>query len=337
VANFRGFSKAELADFAGINVFVGGGGKSALLEALYMALSPLKGLSYVVKRRGWFGFASAESLFYSRGEGATISAAFEGGGGEEVEVKPVLPVAERADDLRAKGLDVRSLYALRISAAGRFNVEATLYLDAEGRDAYVIRDGPAGPICSAAFVDWSGAHEHGRPEEAYAAMVKGGGWEAKEAVVKALQAEVEGLRDITTILSGNKYALHLVFSDRAVPYYVAGDGVRYALLLLMHAHALRGGVLLVEEPELHAHPSLLEVVAGSILGAYRERGNQVFLSTHSLELVEALVEQAEELGLKDQDLKVYRLALKGGAPYSKVYTLSEALDAVKKLEWDLRR
>ena len=81
----------------------------------------------------------------------------------------------------------------------------------------------------------------------------------------------------------------------------------------------------------------MKIVANSILHTHRERRNQVFLSTHSLELIEMLIEQAEKLGLKDQDLKIYRLALKNGVLYSKVYTLSEALDAVKKLEWDLRR
>jgi len=94
---------------------------------------------------------------------------------------------------------------------------------------------------------------------------------------------------------------------------------------------------LMEEPELHAHPSLMGVVVNSILNSHRERGNQVFLSTHSLELIEMLLEQAEKLGLKDRDLKIYRVALEDGVLHSEEYTLSEALEATRKLEWDLRK
>jgi len=93
----------------------------------------------------------------------------------------------------------------------------------------------------------------------------------------------------------------------------------------------------MEEPELHTHPSLMRVVVNSILNSYRERGNQVFLSTHSLELIEMLLEQAEKLELKDQDLKIYRVTLENGVLHSEEYTLSEALNALRKLEWDLRK
>jgi len=339
VEGYRGLRQASLTDFAEINVFVGrnGSGKSSLLEALYIALKPHEGLGYVVKRRGWFGLASAEALFHGRGKEARVKASFGDGSWEEVTIRRGVPTAEHLDTLKAKGLDVGKLYALDLSLKGRVAGDVIFYVDSSGRYSPILLREDIRAVHNAVFIDWNSAYAYGTPEEAYATMMEEGGEEAKEAVVKTLQAEYEELRDITVLRVHGKWVLHLVFRERAIPYYAAGDGIRHALMYLMAVFTSKEAVLLMEEPELHAHPSLMEVVASSILHTHHERKNQVFLSTHSLELIEMLIEQAEKLGLKDQDLKIYRLALKNGVLYSKVYTLSEALDAVKKLEWDLRR
>jgi len=338
VEGYRGIRKASLTDFAGINVFVGrnGSGKSSILEALYIALKLHEGLGYVVKRRGWFGLASAEAIFHGKGEGARVKASFGDGTWEEVAIRRGVPTAENLDTLKAKGLDVGKLYALDLSLKGKVAGDAIFYVDSSGRHSPILLREDIRTVYDAKFIDWNSAYAYGTPEEAYATMMEEGGEEAKEAVVKTLQAEYEELRDITVLRTHGKWVLHLVFRERAIPYYVAGDGIRHALTYLMAVFTSKEAVLLMEEPELHVHPSLVEVVANSIIRTYSERKNQVFLSTHSLELVEMLLEQAEKLGLKDQDLKIYRLALKNGVLYSKAYTLSDALDAVKKLEWDLR-
>jgi len=339
VEGYRGLRKASLTDFAGINVFVGrnGSGKSSLLEALYTALKPYEGLSYVVKRRGWFGLASAEAIFHGRGKEARVKASFEDGSWEEVTIRRGIPTAEHLDTLKAKGLDISKLYALDLSLKGRVAGDVIFYVDSSGRYSPILLGEDIRAVHNAIFIDWNSAYAYGTPEKAYAAMMEEGGEEAREAVVKALQSEYEELRDVEVLYAHGKWVLYLVFKDRSIPYYVAGDGIRYALMYLMAVFTPKEAVLLMEEPELHAHPRLMKIVANSILHTHRERRNQVFLSTHSLELIEMLIEQAEKLGLKDQDLKIYRLALKNGVLYSKAYTLSEALDAVKKLEWDLRR
>jgi len=339
VEGYRGLRQASLTDFAEINVFVGrnGSGKSSLLEALYTALKPHEGLGYVVKRRGWFGLASAEALFHGRGKEARVKASFGDGTWEEVTIRRGMPIVDHLDTLKAKGLDISKLYALDLSLKGRVAGDVIFYVDSSGRHSPILLGEDIRAVHNAVFIDWNSAYAYGTPEEAYATMMEEGGEEAKEAVVKTLQAEYEELRDITVLRAHGKWVLHLVFRERAIPYYAAGDGIRHALMYLMAVFTSKEAVLLMEEPELHTHPRLMEVVASSIIHTHRERRNQVFLSTHSLELIEMLIEQAEKLGLKDQDLKIYRLALKNGVLYSKVYTLSEALDAVKKLEWDLRR
>ena len=94
---------------------------------------------------------------------------------------------------------------------------------------------------------------------------------------------------------------------------------------------------LLEEPELHVHPGLMEVVASAIVRSCMKRGNQIFLSTHSIELLKYVLEEARRLGFRDDQLKVYRLLLEDGRLGSESYTLSEAYEAVEELGWDLRR
>jgi len=339
VEGYRGFREASLTDFTGINVFVGrnGSGKSSILEALYIALKQYDGLSYVVRRRGWFGLASVDALFHGKGEEIKIEMLLGDGSREEVTIKRDIPIGYHLDMLRVRGLNVSELYALNLTAKGKVTGSAMFYIDSKGKHHPVLLQEKVGVVSDATFIDWNSVHAYGTPEAVYSVMVKQGGEEAKESVVKTLQTEYRELRDITVLYTHGEWVLHLTFKDRAIPYYVVGDGIRYALMYLMSVFTPREAVLLMEEPELHTHPSLMRVVVDSILRSYRERGNQVFLSTHSLELIKIMLEQAEKLELKDQDLKIYRTVLENGILHAEEYTLSEASDAVRKLEWDLRR
>jgi len=341
VEGYRGLRRASLADFAGINVFVGrnGSGKSSILEALYIALKLHEGLGYVIKRRGWFGLASVEALFHGKSKEAKIKVLLGDGSWEEVTMRHGIPTVGYLETfeekvLKAQGLDTRRLYAINLSSKGRVVGDAIFYIDFSGRHYSEIHIGGSG-VVYAAFIDWNSVYAYGTPEEVYSIMVKEGGEEAKESVIKALQTEYGELRDITVLRTYDEWVLHLTFRDKAIPYYVVGDGIRYALMYLMAVFTPREAVLLMEEPELHTHPSLMRVLANSILNSYRERGNQVFLSTHSLELIEMMLKQAEKLELKDQDLKIYGVTLENGVLNSKEYTLSEALDAFR-LGWDFR-
>lgn len=67
VRGFRGLREARLDGFTTLNVFVGknNSGKSSILEAIYVALKLHRGLDYIIRRRGWFGLGSVETIFYS--------------------------------------------------------------------------------------------------------------------------------------------------------------------------------------------------------------------------------------------------------------------------------
>lgn len=340
VENFRGLREARLSRFAGVNVLIGknGTGKSSVLEALYIGLALAEGLGYVAARRGWFGLSSVESLFHYGAQEARVKLRFSDDSQEIVTIKRSLPY--QTDLTAAKergGLDIEKLVMLELAYRGKVSVDVRFYADAKGKHYYVASQKEVSPIHEVFFVDWNSVYEYGSPERAFSDMLKAGGVEAKNSVIKLLRKEYEGLHDVITLQAGDdRWVLHLVFRDRAIPYYVAGDGVRYALMYLMRLLTPRGAVLLLEEPELHMHPRLLRIVAGAIIDAYVERGSQVFATTHSEELVRMLLEEATERGLGDGDLKVYKCTLDNGVLESEEYTLSEARELMEKLEWDLR-
>ena len=74
-----------------------------------------------------------------------------------------------------------------------------------------------------------------------------------------------------------------------------GDGARYALV--MAATLARNTMLLVEEPESHQHPGGLAKTLEMLLSLARKNKTQLFMTTHSLELVRLVEAIGRELGI----------------------------------------
>jgi hypothetical protein len=167
-------------------------------------------------------------------------------------------------------------------------------------------------------------------EEAYTLTSQRGLRREVKAVMSELLPEVE---DLEILAPNNIPTLHLNFEDHALPIGLAGDGVQ---LLLRHVMALAsppGTTLLLEEPETHMHPGAIRLLARAIHAAVA-RDVQVILTTHSLELIDALT-----LGVLDTQLArvaVYRLALERGTLESTRLDGPEAALARSSIEDDLR-
>lgn len=94
-----------------------------------------------------------------------------------------------------------------------------------------------------------------------------------------------------------------------------------------------GGLALLEEPETHLHPGAIRQAARAIHAA-AGRDIQVALSTHSLELIDALLAEVPE---KRDRVTVFRTALNSDATLlTHQLKGSEAFDARMKISEDLR-
>jgi AAA15 family ATPase/GTPase len=104
--------------------------------------------------------------------------------------------------------------------------------------------------------------------------------------------------------------IHFVYPDYSVPAALSGDGV-YSLLRLCLELAMKpGGVALIEEPEVHQHPASLKQTAKVLVSAMN-RGVQVILTTHSLELIDNLICELETTESLDK-LSVFWMKLNEG-------------------------
>jgi predicted O-methyltransferase YrrM len=142
--------------------------------------------------------------------------------------------------------------------------------------------------------------------ELYSDMVRKGLREQVNAIHGDL---IPGLDHLEVLTEGGTPVLNLVFADRAVPAILAGDGIALLLRLGFELATRAGGVVLMEEPEVHMHPGAIRQCARAILAAVR-RKTQIILSTHSLELIDALLAESS-----DEDLarfSLYRLQLQDG-------------------------
>lgn len=104
--------------------------------------------------------------------------------------------------------------------------------------------------------------------------------------------------------------LQVVYPDHSVPIALAGDGIQSLARLCLELASCPDGVVLLEEPEVHQHPGAIRQSARAIWAAVR-RDIQVILSTHSLELIDALLSEAKE-DAELEKLSVYRTLLQDG-------------------------
>ena len=95
----------------------------------------------------------------------------------------------------------------------------------------------------------------------------------------------------------------------------------------------QGGVALLEEPETHLHPGAIRQAARAIHAAVG-RDMQIALSTHSLELIDALLAESPE---QRERVTVFRTAIdENGCLLTHRAEGNEAYEARTKIEADLR-
>lgn len=128
----------------------------------------------------------------------------------------------------------------------------------------------------------------------------------KEEVIGLLQKLAPDVEDIEIRSpQGRGAVIHLYHSKIGhVPLAVEGDGMRRALAFASACVQARGGVLLLDEVETALHPEALSGVFRFLVEICRQQQVQLFVSTHSLEAVDAML---ASVGDDVSDLVAYHL------------------------------
>jgi hypothetical protein len=96
-----------------------------------------------------------------------------------------------------------------------------------------------------------------------------------------------------------------------VPLYVFGDGFKRTLIFALTVLTTDNGVLLIDEIETSIHVSALSRVFTWLIDTCRRREIQLFVTTHSLEAIDAMLKP--EISTLD-DVVAFRLNDKGESP-----------------------
>jgi energy-coupling factor transporter ATP-binding protein EcfA2 len=87
----------------------------------------------------------------------------------------------------------------------------------------------------------------------------------------------------------------MVYADTGagwVPIELAGTGVLQAVQILGYVHYFHPSVIILDEPDSHLHPNNQRLLCKLLQGVAEDRDTQVFLTTHSRHVVDALSGQA---------------------------------------------
>ena len=130
-----------------------------------------------------------------------------------------------------------------------------------------------------------------------------------------------------------QYRLIVKLKKGAVRVNDLGDGARYAILLAMVLSSLKDTALLLEEPETHQHPAGLAETLKIMYMLAKMRNIQIFITTHSIELVRIASRIAEE---KEIPLAIYFFERKMDGEIDVRKVTPEDKDILEKLGIDIR-
>jgi len=134
----------------------------------------------------------------------------------------------------------------------------------------------------------------------------------KSEIIKLLQNLDQGIigLEILSTSRDRKERLYIEHKDIGIaPLSAFGDGVRRLLYIASTLVKAKGGVLLIDELESSIHTKVLDRSFAWLIKACQEREIQLFVTTHSLEAVDALLNSIEKLQYQNfnRDLVLYRL------------------------------
>jgi AAA15 family ATPase/GTPase len=112
-----------------------------------------------------------------------------------------------------------------------------------------------------------------------------------------------------------------------IPISSHGDGFIALLSTLHHLIRSRNGILLIEEPENHLHPRYLGVLIETLFSYCEELNVQVFMTTHSFDLIKMALEYPENVKEKEM-LLISKMTTDGTTVEKFDYTVDEGLRVI---------
>lgn len=334
IENLRGINSGHLEGLAPLTVLTGpnGSGKSTVLDALLIASSPAPedAVGRAVKRHpGTQG--GSRWLFGALGLEARLAVTTVEGGKWERRLEWI----EHCDERFEEELMTRRAmppFTMILLEEDRYHDDAALTQTgfARGNEFVGKRSGGSGR----SKVPFVRLVDPGLPmplHRTFTEIMKAGYRDDVYALLADLVPDFEQLQIL--VEDGDIPALYISSGGRSVPVSLSGDGIQAFIQVALEVAIAPGGLVLIEEPEVYQHPKAIWQTAKALM-ANQRRGVQTVLTTHSLELIDALVAEASEEDL--ERMALFNLRLDGREMVSSRRAGREMAFARQELEKDLR-
>lgn len=120
-----------------------------------------------------------------------------------------------------------------------------------------------------------------------------------------------------------------------LPYMLHGSGFFTLLMLLSKMKMAKDGILLIEEPENNLHPGYLSVFVEQVMVLAKKLNVQVFMTTHSYDLIEELASYPETEEEREM-IQISRIVNRKGMHELYNYSSERALEEMVEFKMDLR-
>ncbi|MCD6188737.1 MAG: ATP/GTP-binding protein [Thermococcus sp.] len=326
IENFRGIKSLELENLGQVNVIVGknNSSKSSVLEALALLLGACNGnqsfketLQGILIWRGWYGEQAIEDLFHKESR--------------------VLKVGAIKDNNESLTLALNNIHKVILDA--KLIKENESLLNAQLDNFRLIDDrvfssfmlsSKFTPDARFEFLTPLALRRFGYVESLYSYAYEQKVVKKSVEILSVAYPEIEGFSPLFKV---NRWVLHVETKYGVYPYYLMGEGFKNAMIIAFLSALLKDGYLLIDSAEAFHHPKSLRIMAQTLIKGAKENNVQVFLTTHSLELIDMLLEE----GIKARiDGRVIYMKRKNGKLTHSIETFENAKELREDLGIDLR-
>ena len=322
ISNFKCFRRVRLDGLGRFNVVVGrnGGGKTALLEALFLLSGAGPQLIPKIRRMRGLGETLTISTERDAFESLWRDLFFDFDDTSIIEVRAAgtddssrslavaygspphatLPFGKRSaeDPVRRAAIDFRYT-----AADGR---EAVCQASLTGQGLTFEAVTTAFPAILLSPVSREGPEHNG---QRFSSLSKKGD---QQAIVSAIRKQFPFIEDLSVEYHGGSAMVHAKLRSvhERVPLPLVSDGINKMLSILLAAHHFSRGLVLIDEMENGLYFDLMGRASAAILDAARESNAQLFVTTHSLEYLRALLPVVQE---HPEDFRLLRTTKDNGA------------------------
>lgn len=357
IKNFRGIGECELTDLSTINLFVGpnNSGKSSILEALYLCALPINrsnygsadAFNYLMNRRIRRNNVDRTRLWHNYDTSAKIS------------------IDLGFEDGKIAQLELDNELAFEVLVDNKFSIKSKLQDNIINVQKIKIqRDSKSDSKSSIVYIDTPTQYHKPTPED----EILSGNKEIEffvnyfnnafildtlltydfrtfenkhlkdllidrrdKKLIKFLNETFNmQIESLSYLPINNEYVVVFLLKDSMRRIDDMGDGFRFVFLLLSLMYSLKNELFLIEELENHQHPVTFDEISYSISNFAVKNKKQLFITTHSLELIRSFLSSNE-----GENIRIYHLSNHNGKISVKNIDKYDA-ERLDELEIDIR-